>query len=541
MNPSDACENRPAERDLDLFWGADLTSEEQLRRWWLGVRHTSWWATVGTALAATMAGALAPALLGSGTRLWVVGGGLLALGLGLYLGFSWLGRWQAKRRGIFLALFALGPGHQREVAEKRTGLFENWVRQAHPGSPLLESYRKPVTDSADLEVFFEGFETRVHSARAVTGYDEADVVLSFGGREDVAFRLGQRLVSGSTLVRPVWVVSDTDWTYEESHLPVGCIPGRRMGVPFRTPSGHVPTLRRGGRLALSTERVAGGEPQVTTVCRSGDQWQCCKSGHRHAGLVVGVDTSASGDPCTSRIATGVLASPLLGPDVLLVLVTASALAETEEAYRELLELTRDAYADAEDRLRQGARRSVALAAPSAFSVLLGARYLPPKQGSPWRTLSWYRDHYVLSFEPETPPAPVQVACEPGVRAPAASAASAQTKVACDPGVRVRNFTPHDPLVLHTPDGSYTFPKEGEARCQEEVSELPELGLLPQRQVGYGSVAGLPDPEPGTVFLVSQLVVAQLPQRTDLVFPYDTIRDSRGTATGFRALGRLETS
>ena len=172
-------------------------------------------------------------------------------------------------------------------------------------------------------------------------------------------------------------------------------------------------------------------------------------------------------------------------------------------------------------MAKGARRSVALAAPAAFAVLLGARFLSPHQNmAPWHTLAWEKDRYVFSF-----------GSEPGNGQPA-----------LDPGVRIRNFTLHDPLVLHTPDGVFTFPREGIARCQEDViqdPDWPEVGSLPRRQIRYGTVNGLPDPQSGTVFLVSQLVVAALPDRTDLAFPCDVLRDEQGTPTGFRALGRLE--
>lgn len=498
-------------------------SLEWIRRRLLAIPGAGFMATVGTGLAATVAGALAPPLLGEGTQFWVLGLGILILGFGIYLGFTWLRGWQERQRGIFLAAFALGPHHKDRVAEEYTRIFGNWVRQAYPNSSLLEPYREPVATKAELDAFLEGIEVRVGSARAMTGQANSDLVLWFGGRLDVAFRLGQHLATNSRQRRPVWVVSDTDWTYEDSHLPMGAIPDQSES-PFREPKPHTPDqLAPSSYVMLNTERPVPDQPQITTSCRGSDgQWRDCEPDHRHQELVLGVDLGARGDLLQSRIPVGLQKRcPGLGRDLLLVLVTASALDETPDAYRSVLERTRDGVQQVEGRLAKGARRSVALAAPAAFAVLLGARFLSPHQNmAPWHTLAWEKDRYVFSF-----------GSEPGNGQPA-----------LDPGVRIRNFTLHDPLVLHTPDGVFTFPREGIARCQEDViqdPDWPEVGSLPRRQIRYGTVSGLPDPQSGTVFLVSQLVVAALPDRTDLAFPCDVLRDEQGTPTGFRALGRLE--
>lgn len=103
-----------------------------------------------------------------------------------------------------------------------------------------------------------------------------------------------------------------------------------------------------------------------------------------------------------------------------------------------------------------------------------------------------------------------------------------------------NYTPHLDLT-YRPDGgdAVVLPQLGNARCTEEylpAGGFPE-GDLPLTLMRYGEVTGLPDPQPGTVFVVSQLVVNALPERTDLAFPAGLVRDGEGTIIGFRYLAR----
>ncbi len=106
---------------------------------------------------------------------------------------------------------------------------------------------------------------------------------------------------------------------------------------------------------------------------------------------------------------------------------------------------------------------------------------------------------------------------------------------------LRNYTPHDPLVYRRPDAdAIVLPQRGLARCREfhaEDGSFDEAGEFPRTLVGYAEVSDLPDPEPGVVYVVSQLVVAACPDRTDLAFPAGLLRDDAGSITGFSLLAR----
>lgn len=104
---------------------------------------------------------------------------------------------------------------------------------------------------------------------------------------------------------------------------------------------------------------------------------------------------------------------------------------------------------------------------------------------------------------------------------------------------IRNFTPHRQLHLVSP--ALDLVQQGEARCAEVTTiegSWDEDGILPRVSVSYGAVTGLPDPQPGTILLVSQLVVRALSERRDLAYPFGLVRDADGTITGFTTLAHV---
>jgi len=113
-----------------------------------------------------------------------------------------------------------------------------------------------------------------------------------------------------------------------------------------------------------------------------------------------------------------------------------------------------------------------------------------------------------------------------------------------------NFTPHVVTL-----GSISYPSVGVARVTTTETIIGHLyqgcpihtedtncgcgGLeVPIIRQDLGQVDGLPAAEAGTWIVVSRMVAAALPYRTDLVCPARLTRDPQGRITGCEALESL---
>lgn len=106
------------------------------------------------------------------------------------------------------------------------------------------------------------------------------------------------------------------------------------------------------------------------------------------------------------------------------------------------------------------------------------------------------------------------------------------------GQMIINLTPH-PVSIRRADGTFlALPKcDNPARCAVTFQDVTTAdGIAVKRQV-FGAVQNLPDPQDGTLFLVS-LVVAQAANRSDLVSPGAAIRDANGVQIGCDGLSVL---
>lgn len=102
-------------------------------------------------------------------------------------------------------------------------------------------------------------------------------------------------------------------------------------------------------------------------------------------------------------------------------------------------------------------------------------------------------------------------------------------------MELKNFTPH-PLALHGPEGIMNLPVSGSApRLDVARVSLGTLAGLPLVRSAMGNVQGLPAQEPGVVLVVSALVAEAAPERTDLAYPGEAIRDGAGRVVGARGL------
>jgi hypothetical protein len=110
----------------------------------------------------------------------------------------------------------------------------------------------------------------------------------------------------------------------------------------------------------------------------------------------------------------------------------------------------------------------------------------------------------------------------------------------------RNLTPHRITVLGpllTPIGTlapewYIDPDPaGPARVAVTAEPAGYHAGIPIATPSYGEVTGLPEPATETVLIVSKMVADACPERDDLVWPGDPVRDDAGRVIGCRCLHR----
>ncbi|MGW5440576.1 hypothetical protein [Nocardia asteroides] len=112
---------------------------------------------------------------------------------------------------------------------------------------------------------------------------------------------------------------------------------------------------------------------------------------------------------------------------------------------------------------------------------------------------------------------------------------------------IANHTPH-PVVVHAPDDTIIArfpPHPHPARIDETHTPTTPIAHdnhhLPRTLVTYrASATDLPPPHPDTILIVSRILAAAHPDRTDLVFPLHEVRDPEGNIIGCRALGSFHT-
>lgn len=108
--------------------------------------------------------------------------------------------------------------------------------------------------------------------------------------------------------------------------------------------------------------------------------------------------------------------------------------------------------------------------------------------------------------------------------------------------RIVNLTPHA-VRITVGEHEVVIPASGSvARIREAT--VGESGIecggtrVPVREITLASAEGLPDPEPGVLYLVSRVVAMAAADRDDLVCPGDLIRNEAGQVVGADGLVRM---
>ena len=113
-------------------------------------------------------------------------------------------------------------------------------------------------------------------------------------------------------------------------------------------------------------------------------------------------------------------------------------------------------------------------------------------------------------------------------------------------VKLVNLTPHE-VVVYDASGNLVLkvPPSGRvARVATKEERVGTINGVPVYRTTYTEVEGLPEPEPGTVYIVSLLVLQALQarrvQRSDVVAPNTSptpngaVRDAQGRIVGVRS-------
>lgn len=107
-------------------------------------------------------------------------------------------------------------------------------------------------------------------------------------------------------------------------------------------------------------------------------------------------------------------------------------------------------------------------------------------------------------------------------------------------MKIINLTPHsisflreDNSVLATVEPSGTI-----ARASQTRDRVSEVNGIPVNQCSYGAVTGLPDPQDGTIYIVSALTAQACPERSDVYIVDDAVRDENGRIIGCRAIAHI---
>lgn len=102
-------------------------------------------------------------------------------------------------------------------------------------------------------------------------------------------------------------------------------------------------------------------------------------------------------------------------------------------------------------------------------------------------------------------------------------------------MKVVNLTPHA-INIQTFDGSISIEPSGPvARVSQQLENIGSIdGIRIFRSV-LGEVEGLPPPKQDTIYIVSQMVSANVHGRTDIYSPGELIRDDSGRVIGCKGL------
>ena len=106
-------------------------------------------------------------------------------------------------------------------------------------------------------------------------------------------------------------------------------------------------------------------------------------------------------------------------------------------------------------------------------------------------------------------------------------------------MKLVNLTPHT-INFVKDDGSPLMSIKSSGICRVSCSTVVtgEIDGIPTTTNKYGEVEGLPNPEDGTIYIVSALVAGRCTDRDDVFIPNESVRNDKGQIIGCKSLGRI---
>ena len=100
-----------------------------------------------------------------------------------------------------------------------------------------------------------------------------------------------------------------------------------------------------------------------------------------------------------------------------------------------------------------------------------------------------------------------------------------------------NLTPHAINLLSTNNEPITtiLPTSPPARVSTTTTFSRMLGVARITQTVFGDVEALPAPQEGIIYIVSRIVRAACPNRNDLFYPNELVRDENRRIIGCQSL------
>ena len=105
-------------------------------------------------------------------------------------------------------------------------------------------------------------------------------------------------------------------------------------------------------------------------------------------------------------------------------------------------------------------------------------------------------------------------------------------------MKMINLTPHAVTIVKETGNLVIEPSGMLARVAAKIVTIGEIDGIPVTTTEFGEVENLPEPEEGTIYIVSSLVAQRCTHRGDVFIPNEAVRDEAGRIIGCKSLGRI---